>query len=209
MKNRKIIMTLLGFISTFSIVSCSANINSYILNFTHFTGKKFSLFLKSSQFYSPYEVFFNITDDSTIIDIFKNNNIDFKEVNLANEQFYMFSFTQDDLSYNFELKTMTDETYEYYITSNLIDVEVESIQDTILASFPYYLVNSYYRNLKVIDGKNVLFETSNSYNSFKEFYLNCAENIYTFNDNENTIVIDNKYSIKIENDKGYFEKVSN
>ena len=207
MKNKKIKMTLIV-TSVFMIVSCSANINSYIVNLTHFTNKKFSLFIKSSQFYTPDEVFFNIDDDSTIIDIFKNNNLDYKEVNLTNEHFYMFSFTQNGLEYNFELKSMADEPFKYYIKPNIMEVKVDSIKDTILASFPYYLVNSYYRILKEEEDRSVIFETSNPYSSFKEFYLDCAENIYTFNDNENTILIGDKYSIKIENNKGYFEKIS-
>lgn len=205
MKNKKICLALLGIASSFLIVSCSTNFNSYIVNLTHFTNKKFSLFIKSIQFHTPYEVFFNIDDDMDIIDIFKNNNIEYKEVNLTNNQFYMFSFTQNGLSYNFELKNTNNGAYDYYIVSNLIDIEVESNEYTIFASFPYYLVNSYYRNLKLEDDRSVLFETSNSYRSFKEFYLNCAENIYTFNDNENTILIDNRYSIKIDNNKGYFK----
>ena len=207
MKNKKIKMTLIV-TSVFMIVSCSANINSYIVNLTHFTNKKFSLFIKSSQFYTPDEVFFNIDDDSTIIDIFKNNNLGYKEVNLTNEHFYMFSFTQNGLDYNFELKSMADEPFKYYIKPNIMEVKVDSTQDIILASFPYYLVNSYYRILKEEEDRSVIFETSNPYSSFKEFYLDCAENIYTFNDNENTILIGDKYSIKIEDNKGYFEKIS-
>ena len=169
MKNKKIKMTLIV-TSVFMIVSCSANINSYIVNLTHFTNKKFSLFIKSSQFYTPDEVFFNIDDDSTIIDIFKNNNLDYKEVNLTNEHFYMFSFTQNGLDYNFELKSMADEPFKYYIKPNIMEVKVDSTQDTILASFPYYLVNSYYRILKEEEDRSVIFETSNPYSSFKEFY---------------------------------------
>ena len=120
----------------------------------------------------------------------------------------MFSFTQNGLEYNFELKSMADEPFKYYIKPNIMEVKVDSIKDTILASFPYYLVNSYYRILKEEEDRSVIFETSNPYSSFKEFYLDCAENIYTFNDNENTILIGDKYSIKIENNKGYFEKIS-
>lgn len=121
-------------------------------------------------------------------------------------KFYMFSFTQNNLNYNFELKYRPNERFEYCITSNIIEVETTFIEDTLLASFPYYLVDLYYTNLKEEGGEMILFETSNSYNSFKDFYLRCAEDIYTFKDSENTILFGDKYSIKIENSKGYLEK---
>ena len=76
----------------------------------------------------------------------------------------------------------------------------------IETSFPYYLVDKYYKD--VDSESNVLFETSNTYSEFKKFYESCAEKQYTFDDNKHTISIDNKYSIRIDENKGYFAKIS-
>ena len=206
MKNRKIIFSLFGLTSILSLASCGTSINSNILNLTHFTNKKFSLFAKSNQFYSPYSVHFSLIDDIKVTDLFTQNKLTYHEVNLSNENFYMFSFTENNLNYYFELKDNNDETYKYNISPNLLFINDASFNNEIEASFPYYLVDKYYKD--VDSESNLLFETSNTYSDFKKFYESCAEKQYTFDDNKNTIFISDKYSIRIDVNKGYFEKIS-
>ena len=206
MKNKKIIFSLFGLTSILSLVSCGTRINSDILNLTHFTNKKFSLFAKSKQFYSPYSVSFSFTDNLKITDLFTQNKLTYHEVNLSNENFYMFSFTENNLNYYFELKDINDKTYKYNISPNLLFINDASFNNEIEASFPYYLVDKYYKDVDSND--NLLFETSNTYSEFKKFYESCAEKEYTFDDNKNTIFISDKYSIRIDGNKGYFAKIS-
>lgn len=206
MKNKKIIFSLFGFTSILSFISCGTSISSDILNLTHFTNKKFSLFAKSNQFYSPYSVSFSLIDDLKVTELFTQNKLTYHEVNLSNGNFYMFSFTENNLNYYFELKDNNDETYKYNISPNLLFINDASFNNEIEASFPYYLVDKYYKD--VDSESNVLFETSNTYSEFKKFYESCAEKQYTFDDNEHTISIDNKYSIRIDENKGYFAKIS-
>lgn len=206
MKNKKIIFSLFGLTSILSLISCGTSISSDILNLTHFTNKKFSLFAKSNQFYSPYSVSFSLIDDLKVTDLFTQNKLTYHEVNLSNENFYMFSFTENNLNYYFELKDNNDETYKYNISPNLLFINDVSFNNEIEASFPYYLVDKYYLDLDSND--NLLFETGNTYSDFKKFYESCAEKEYTFDDNKNTIFISDKYSIRIDGNKGYFEKIS-
>lgn len=205
MKNKKIIFSLFGFTSILSLISCGTSINSDILNLTHFTNKKFSLFAKSKQFYSPYSVSFSLIDELKITDLFTQNKLTYHEVKLSNENFYMFSFTENNLNYYFELKDINDETYKYNISPNLLFINDASFNNEIEASFPYYLVDKYYKD--VDSENNLLFETSNTYSEFKEFYESCAEKEYTFDDTKNEITISNMYKIIVENGKGYLEKI--
>ena len=205
MKNKKILFSLLSFTTILTLVSCKTSIHSSILNLTHFTNKKFSLFAKSNQFYSPYSVSFSLTDDIKVTDLFTQNKLTYCEINLSNENFYMFSFTENNLNYYFELKDNNDETYKYNISPNLLFINDASFNNEIEASFPYYLVDKYY--IDVDSENNLLFETNNTYSEFKKFYESCAENQYTFDDIKNEITISNMYKIKLENGKGYLEKI--
>ena len=205
MKNKKIIFSLFGLTSILSLASCGTSINSDILNLTHFTNKKFSLFAKSIQFYSPYSVSFSLTKELKITDLFTHNKLTYHEVNLSNENFYMFSFTENNLNYYFELKDINDKTYKYNISPNLLFINDVSFNNEIEASFPYYLVDKYYLDLDSND--NLLFETGNTYSDFKKFYESCAEKQYTFDDTKAEIVIKDKWKIQFNNGNGYFLKV--
>lgn len=202
MRYKNIYNNLMCIFFTFLLFGCSNNISSYIINFTHFTGKQFSMFAKSSQMHTPDIVYFNLDDNIKIHDLFRINKIEYKLINLDDLNFYMFYFNIGDFNYYFELNNYKDNDYKYGITSNKLRIFNDSFEMLSCFSFPYFLVDEYYSDTKEIDGETILFSTRETYSSFKKFFSSCGEHCYSFNDDENSIIFANQFKIIINNGLG-------